>query len=84
MDWIPIPSGCRTDNNPANSVIARLIDTILFAKHLLEQGFYTSPIFFPVIAKDRAGLRIMIRANMRRDDIERFAASLNRLRANHE
>ncbi len=59
-------------------------NTIFYAKSLLEDGFYTSPIFFPVIAKGRAGLRIMIRANMSTQEIERFAACLNQLRAAHE
>ncbi|MBX9269770.1 aminotransferase class I/II-fold pyridoxal phosphate-dependent enzyme [Chromobacterium violaceum] len=58
--------------------------TILYAKSLLEDGYYTSPIFFPVIAKGRAGLRIMIRANMTTEEIERFGACLKQLRASHE
>jgi 8-amino-7-oxononanoate synthase len=32
--------------------------TIGVAKAILEQGFYTSAIFFPTVAKGRAGLRI--------------------------
>jgi 7-keto-8-aminopelargonate synthetase-like enzyme len=58
--------------------------TIQYARSLLEKGFYTSPIFFPVIAKGRAGLRIMIRANMTAVEIERFGACLKQLRADHE
>lgn len=80
-----IVSESRGDGLPIRFISIGSEDhTILFAKRLLEQGFYTSPIFFPVIAKGRAGLRIMIRANMRRDDIARFAAHLNQLKADHE
>jgi 7-keto-8-aminopelargonate synthetase-like enzyme len=57
---------------------------VLYAKSLFEQGFYTSPIFFPVIAKGRAGLRIMVRANMEDDDVRRFASALNQLKNDHE
>ncbi|RAS20600.1 aminotransferase class I/II-fold pyridoxal phosphate-dependent enzyme [Paraburkholderia bryophila] len=80
-----IESDSRGDGLPIRFIsIGSEDNTIFFAKSLLEQGFYTSPIFFPVIAKGRAGLRIMIRANMRQEDIGRFAASLNQLKADHE
>lgn len=80
-----IDSESRGDGLPIRFIsIGSEDNTIVFAKSLLEQGFYTSPIFFPVIAKGRAGLRIMIRANMQQEDIRRFASSLNQLKADHE
>lgn len=58
--------------------------TISIAKTLFERGFYTSPIFFPVIARGKAGLRIMLRSNISRSEITAFAAHVNQLRESHE
>lgn len=58
--------------------------TISIAKTLFERGFYTSPIFFPVIARGNAGLRIMLRSNISRSEITAFAAHVNQLRESHE
>ncbi|KDA94273.1 aminotransferase class I/II-fold pyridoxal phosphate-dependent enzyme [Pantoea agglomerans] len=58
--------------------------TISIAKTLFERGFYTSPIFFPVIARGKAGLRIMLRSNISRSEIVEFAGHVNQLRANYE
>jgi len=34
------------------------------SKALFEQGFYCSPVFFPIVRKDRAGIRIMLRGDL--------------------
>jgi 7-keto-8-aminopelargonate synthetase-like enzyme len=39
---------------------------------LLERGFYTSAVFFPILAKGKAGLRVMLRANNRPEDVLEF------------
>lgn len=54
--------------------------TVQLAQSLLERGFYASPIFFPIIGRGRAGLRLMLRANMTRSEIETFAGLLKELR----
>jgi 7-keto-8-aminopelargonate synthetase-like enzyme len=41
---------------------------------ILERGYYTSAVFFPIVARGRAGLRVMIRADNRPEDIAAFAA----------
>lgn len=46
--------------------------TVEASKQIFREGFYTSPLFFPVIARGRAGLRIMLRADLDRPDLERF------------
>ncbi|MYX38292.1 MULTISPECIES: aminotransferase class I/II-fold pyridoxal phosphate-dependent enzyme [unclassified Streptomyces] len=51
--------------------------TVRLAKGLLEHGYYTSPIFFPVIGRGKAGLRLMLRANMHKSDVEEFCEVLN-------
>lgn len=45
---------------------------------LMEHGYYTSPLFFPVIGRGKAGLRVMLRANMSRAEIEEFCALLGK------
>jgi 7-keto-8-aminopelargonate synthetase-like enzyme len=39
---------------------------------ILERGFYTSAVFFPIVEKGKAGLRVMLRANNRPEDILEF------------
>jgi 7-keto-8-aminopelargonate synthetase-like enzyme len=54
--------------------------TIEIARGLLDSGFYTSAIFFPVIARGNAGLRIMLRSNMQDEEIREFSLVLNQLK----
>jgi 7-keto-8-aminopelargonate synthetase-like enzyme len=49
------------------------------SSQILERGFYTSAVFFPVTAKGRAGLRIMVRADNDSDDIRRLCESVSDL-----
>jgi 7-keto-8-aminopelargonate synthetase-like enzyme len=39
---------------------------------LLERGYYTSAVFFPIVARGKAGLRVMLRADNRPQDIAEF------------
>jgi 7-keto-8-aminopelargonate synthetase-like enzyme len=39
---------------------------------ILERGYYTSAVFFPIVERGRAGLRVMIRADNRPEDIAEF------------
>jgi len=55
--------------------------TVKLAEALYQEGYYTSPIFFPVIGRGKAGLRLMMRANMETADLERFCLLLAKLRA---
>ena len=43
---------------------------------ILERGFYTSAVFFPIVKKGDAGLRVMLRADNTAEDIRSFAAAL--------
>lgn len=42
-------------------------------KYLYEQGFYVSPVFFPIVAKDKAGLRVMLRSEVPKEKIIQLA-----------
>ncbi|WP_411380660.1 aminotransferase class I/II-fold pyridoxal phosphate-dependent enzyme [Pseudomonas sp. MPB26] len=46
------------------------------AANLMSQGFYTSPLFYPVVPKSMPGLRIMLRANLEEADLVRFCAAV--------
>ncbi len=39
---------------------------------IFERGFYTSAVFFPIVEKGKAGLRVMLRADNRPQDILTF------------
>ncbi|WP_167107330.1 aminotransferase class I/II-fold pyridoxal phosphate-dependent enzyme [Mycobacterium sp. DL592] len=49
------------------------------SSRMLEAGFYTSAVFFPVTAKGHAGLRVMLRADNDPNDIRRFCESVGEL-----
>ena len=41
---------------------------------ILERGFYTSAVFFPIVERGKAGLRVMLRADNRPADVAEFCA----------
>lgn len=51
--------------------------TVKLAQILLQHGYYTSPLFFPIVGRGKAGLRVMLRANMTSAEIEEFSSVLN-------
>lgn len=52
-------------------------DTVVdAAKQVFAAGFYTSPVFFPIVARGTAGLRVMLRAGQSAEQIERLCAAL--------
>ncbi|AXW64558.1 aminotransferase class I and II (plasmid) [Ralstonia solanacearum] len=57
-------------------------ETIQCAQELFRNGFYASPLFFPIIPKGKAGLRVMLRANLESAEIERFCAIVTAYRNN--
>lgn len=42
------------------------------ATHLLERGYYTSAVFFPVVPKNSAGIRVMPRADITSEEMQTF------------
>ena len=46
------------------------------SRALLERGFYTSAVFFPIVEKNKAGLRVMLRADNRPEDILTFTKAV--------
>ena len=43
---------------------------------MLERGFYSSAVFFPIVGRGKEGLRVMLRANNRPEDLLAFAGAL--------
>jgi len=52
-------------------------DAVRASAGILERGFYTSAVFFPIVRKGEAGLRIMLRADLTPEDIRGFAAAVH-------
>ncbi|QIS15549.1 aminotransferase class I/II-fold pyridoxal phosphate-dependent enzyme [Nocardia arthritidis] len=63
--------------------IGREDTTVAVAKDMLDAGFYTSPVFFPIIRRGSAGLRLMLRADLEPNTIRRFADTLTASLAAH-
>ncbi|MFF6877077.1 MULTISPECIES: aminotransferase class I/II-fold pyridoxal phosphate-dependent enzyme [unclassified Streptomyces] len=45
-------------------------------RRVFEAGFYVSPVFFPIVARGTAGLRVMMRAGQTEEQIRRLCAVL--------
>jgi 7-keto-8-aminopelargonate synthetase-like enzyme len=46
---------------------------------MLNRGFYTSAVFFPIVERNKAGLRIMVRASNSEEEIIRFCDHIREL-----
>lgn len=63
--------------SPIRVVLLRSPEKVIkIAKKILERGFYTSAVFFPIVQKDMAGLRIMPRADIDKDVMSEFCKIL--------
>lgn len=77
-----VPSENRHDGLPIRFVSVGDVErTIGIAQRLFQEGCYVAPLFFPVIARGRSGLRVMLRADMDRADITRFSGLLREFTA---
>jgi 7-keto-8-aminopelargonate synthetase-like enzyme len=56
--------------------------TVALSQNLLQAGFSVPPVFFPIVGRGRAGLRVMLRSNMSPDEIQEFCGLLTTLRWN--
>jgi 7-keto-8-aminopelargonate synthetase-like enzyme len=55
--------------------------TVECSGRILERGYYTSAVFFPIVERGKAGLRVMIRADNRREDIAELAGIVREVTA---
>lgn len=52
---------------------------IQLSGEMLQRGFYTSAVFFPIVEKNKAGLRIMVRASNTPEEILEFCGHIREL-----
>jgi 7-keto-8-aminopelargonate synthetase-like enzyme len=60
-------------------VIGDELRTSEVSGEIFRRGFYTSPVFFPVAERGKAGLRVMIRADNNLEDIAAFCEAIEDL-----
>jgi len=54
-------------------------DALHLAKELYRRGYYTSAVFFPMVPRGKAGIRIMLRADMERATLQGFIDNLREI-----
>jgi 7-keto-8-aminopelargonate synthetase-like enzyme len=75
-----VETGQRGENFPIRTVmLGDEAEAVRVASDLLEEGFYVASLFFPIVRRGVACLRVMIRANIPDAEIERFGSAVNRL-----
>lgn len=77
-----IPTRTKGEDFPIKVIeVGPESEAVARSRRLLERGFYSSAVFFPIVAKGRAGLRIMLRANLSRDDVQRLCDAVQEVSA---
>lgn len=77
-----LPSPLAGNGLPVRRVDLGEVDrAVAMSAELYRRGFYSSAVFFPIVPKGAAGLRVMVRADMERDEIAAFAGHLTELTA---
>lgn len=51
------------------------------SRAMLDRGFHASAVFFPIVARGRAALRLMLRADLQQDDILRLCAAVKEVKS---
>lgn len=68
----------RGDGFPLKVIrVGEAEDAIKASAGILARGFYTSAVFFPIVRRGEASLRIMLRADNPLEDIRAFAAAVH-------
>jgi 7-keto-8-aminopelargonate synthetase-like enzyme len=52
---------------------------VQFSQKAFREGFYLSPVFFPIVPRNEAGVRIMIRLGVPKSEILRLAQLVKEL-----
>lgn len=48
-------------------------DTVQLSKRIFAEGFYCSPVFFPIVKQNESGVRVMVRTDVPKEEIQRLA-----------
>lgn len=54
---------------------------VALSKELYNRGYYCSAVFFPIVPRGQAGVRIMLRADLDMDQMKRFCADVKDIMA---
>lgn len=54
-------------------------DVVKYAKKLFEEGYYVSPVSFPIVKRGEQGLRIMPRADISKKALKKFCDKLEKI-----
>jgi 7-keto-8-aminopelargonate synthetase-like enzyme len=49
---------------------------VKLSKELYQRGYYCSAVFFPIVARGEAGVRLMLRADMELEQVRAFCATV--------
>ncbi|WP_241664368.1 aminotransferase class I/II-fold pyridoxal phosphate-dependent enzyme [Pseudomonas sp. Sample_10] len=49
---------------------------ISVSEGVFKRGYYTSAVFFPIVARNKSGLRVMMRADMSQEDVRSFCSAV--------
>jgi 7-keto-8-aminopelargonate synthetase-like enzyme len=80
-----IETGQRGNNLPIRLVPVRSErQAVEYSGRLYERGFYSSAVFFPIVERGKAGLRVMLRADNRPEDIRTFCDAVREVVGENE
>jgi 7-keto-8-aminopelargonate synthetase-like enzyme len=75
-----LPTSLAGNGLPVRRVTVGDADRALqLSAELYQRGFYCSAVFFPIVAKGEAGIRIMLRADISREQLATLAGHVNEL-----
>lgn len=72
FDEMIAPQNANTSSPVRLITLSSAEDAIQVAENIFRKGFYTSPVFFPIVPRGTAGLRVMPRADLTKIDIVNF------------
>lgn len=72
-----LPTSQAGSSFPIRLVSVPDAEVVQRAIELYGAGYYVSPVFFPVVARGTAGLRVMMRSGQTRDEIKDLARIIN-------
>jgi 7-keto-8-aminopelargonate synthetase-like enzyme len=74
------PTGHAGNGLPIRKItVVEEARAVRLSRDLYERGYYCSAVFFPIVARGDAGVRVMMRADIEPAELERFCKTANDL-----
>jgi 7-keto-8-aminopelargonate synthetase-like enzyme len=71
------PTPFAGDGLPVRRItVGEADEAVRLSAEMFRRGFYTSAVFFPIVPRGEAGLRIMLRADLTPEKIDEFAGNV--------